>query len=347
MFGWEAERTMIKQLTNRIPWIDTAKGIGLLCVIAGHLSIPYLDTWVYFFHMPLFFFLSGLVFSGGKYDFPTFLKKRLKSLVVPYFTLGGGIFLFFCVVYAVQGQPGSAYLDMLRQFLVQEHHWTVWFLACLFLTELLYHGIHRLFGKKPLVSTAVSGIVCAFGLVRYRLGWGSLPWNLDVALVAQFFFHAGFRFKGIVPKLTRFDSLRILPKLAAVGLMLGLNLVLGFLCIRFSGASMDMSVGWYGNVLLIFPAAFCGIAGVVLFARMIDWKWLNWLGRNTMVIFGWHSRIIIVLCGYLYGFLGIFQGSGLVCSLLYAAVTAAVIFAVLVPATILIKKSRLHALFGL
>ena len=57
---------MAKQLPTRIGWIDTAKGIGLLCVILGHLSIPLVDAWVYFFHMPLFFFLSGVVFSGGK-----------------------------------------------------------------------------------------------------------------------------------------------------------------------------------------------------------------------------------------------------------------------------------------
>ena len=52
--------------SNRILWIDAAKGIGLLCVILGHLGVPYLSTLVYTFHMPLFFFLSGIVFSGSK-----------------------------------------------------------------------------------------------------------------------------------------------------------------------------------------------------------------------------------------------------------------------------------------
>lgn len=42
--------------TNRIEWIDTAKGLGLLLVFIGHLKTPYLATWVYTFHMPLFFF---------------------------------------------------------------------------------------------------------------------------------------------------------------------------------------------------------------------------------------------------------------------------------------------------
>ena len=104
--------------SNRILWIDAAKGIGLLCVILGHLGVPYLSTLVYTFHMPLFFFLSGIVFSGSKYSPAEFLKRKLKSLVLPYFTLGGVIFAFFSLVYALQHQPGQAYLAMLKDFLV-------------------------------------------------------------------------------------------------------------------------------------------------------------------------------------------------------------------------------------
>ena len=335
---------MTKQLASRIGWIDAAKGIGLLCVILGHLHIPLVDTWVYFFHMPLFFFLSGFVFSGGKYDFKTFLGKKLRSLVIPYFTLGGGIFLFHSVLYILDGRTAGDYLEMLKNFLIQEHWWTVWFLACLFLTELIYYGIHRFCGKG---ASVVSTALCGFGILRYRLGWGSLPWNLDVALVAQFFFHLGFCFKALAPGLSRFDGLKTVPKLLLVGLMMGLDLVLGFVCIRVSGASMDMSVGWYGNVLLIFPAALCGIGGVILLARMLRWKWLTWLGRHTMVIFAWHSRIVIVACDRLYAHLGLFQGGGLTDTLGAAACTFAVIFMLLVPATYAIKTSRFHGVFGL
>ena len=338
---------MANQRPTRIAWIDAAKGIGLLCVIMGHLHIPLVDTWVYFFHMPLFFFLSGFVFSGGKYDFKTFLKKKLRTLVLPYFTLGGAIFLFWCLLYALDGCTAGDYLQMLKNFLVQEHFWTVWFLACLFLTELIYYGIHRALGKNPLAATAASTALCAFGIARYRLGWGSLPWNLDVALVAQFFFHLGFCCKGLEPRLCRFDGWKLLPRLLTAGAMMALDLVLGFVCIRLSGASMDMSTGWYGNVLLIFPAALCGIAGVVLLARIFTWKWLSWLGRHTMVIFAWHSRIVIVGCNRLYEHFGVFQGGGIVDTLGAAACTFAAIMVLLVSATGLIKRSRVHALFGL
>ena len=60
---------MTNTMTKRIEWIDTAKGIGLICVILGHMRVPYLSTWIYTFHMPLFFFLSGAVFSGRQYCF--------------------------------------------------------------------------------------------------------------------------------------------------------------------------------------------------------------------------------------------------------------------------------------
>ncbi len=332
---------------KRIEWIDTAKGIGLICVILGHLGVPYLSTWIYTFHMPLFFFLSGAVFSGEKYSFTEYVKRKLKSLVLPYFTLGGGIFLFFGIVYAVQGQPLSAYVQMLKDFLTQERYWTVWFLACLFLVEVIYYGLYALCGKHPLVATALSLLLCVFGLLRYHLGWGSLPWNLDVALVAQFFFHCGYLLKGQYHRLSGIGQMNLLKKgIIALGL-LALNAIPGFLCIRVSGESLDMSIGMYGNEILTFLSAFAGIFLIIFLSHTLHHKCLTWLGRNTMIIFAWHSRIIIVLCGFIYEYLGVFQSSqSFISQLIYAVVTAAVIFGLLVPATHLIKRSKWHALFG-
>ena len=51
--------------TDRIEWIDIAKGFGILLVILGH-TIAYdcshiVYNSIYSFHMPLFFFLSGVM----------------------------------------------------------------------------------------------------------------------------------------------------------------------------------------------------------------------------------------------------------------------------------------------
>ena len=58
---------------NRILWVDAARGIGMMLVVLGHaisdttMDNPLLSRLFYFiysFHMPLFFFISG--YCGGK-----------------------------------------------------------------------------------------------------------------------------------------------------------------------------------------------------------------------------------------------------------------------------------------
>ena len=46
---------------KRVDWIDMARGYGMLFVIAAHCSIGILGKWMYTFHLPLFFMLSGFL----------------------------------------------------------------------------------------------------------------------------------------------------------------------------------------------------------------------------------------------------------------------------------------------
>lgn len=81
--------------SQRIHWIDIAKGIGIILVSFGHIRngdgqsvwLPALDTpinIIYLFHMPLFFFLGGLTVSSRR-QFPDFLKVKAKTLLIPYY----------------------------------------------------------------------------------------------------------------------------------------------------------------------------------------------------------------------------------------------------------------------
>lgn len=57
-----------EQNLNRIPVIDIMRGLGIILVVMGHISCePHLSCWIYSFHMPLFFFISGMsFFVAGK-----------------------------------------------------------------------------------------------------------------------------------------------------------------------------------------------------------------------------------------------------------------------------------------
>ena len=333
---------------KRISWIDTARGLGLLAVFIGHLNAFYATAWVYTFHMPLFFFLSGLLYSGcKKYTFIQFAWRRFKSLVIPYFTLGTVIALFYCCVYAWHHEPADTYFEMLRSFFIQEHYWTIWFLAALYLTQLIYYGIDWCFHRWKYAVSVTSVIVCLFGLVRYRLGWGSLPWNLDVAFVAQFFFHFGYWF---MHNKRAYDSIikikHKINRFSIVVFCFVVNLVASKVCMVYTAQSLDMSIGMYGNEVLTFIAAIAGIAIVIAVAPVVHSRFVTYLGQNTMILFSWHSRIIIVACSIIYAHFGLFQHTDFPNTILRVIVTLLIILLVLVPINEMIKRMPFHKAFG-
>jgi polysaccharide biosynthesis protein PslL len=72
---------------KRIAYLDVAKGIGILLVVLGHnyvrSSVPEMGRFIFSFHMPFFFLLSGMLF---KPDYPLLVlfKRRFATLIRPY-----------------------------------------------------------------------------------------------------------------------------------------------------------------------------------------------------------------------------------------------------------------------
>ena len=79
---------------QRIEYIDALKGFAIFCVLWGH-SLQYLKNgydffhnpmfeFIYSFHMPLFFMISGFFFcSSLKLSFKDFLYKKSVQLLLP------------------------------------------------------------------------------------------------------------------------------------------------------------------------------------------------------------------------------------------------------------------------
>lgn len=87
----------------RLEWVDAARGVGIILVVAGHVLgglidahiVPEADWFrpgllaIYLFHMPLFFLLSGL-FIVARIDRgqDRFLREIGRGIVWPYFLWG-------------------------------------------------------------------------------------------------------------------------------------------------------------------------------------------------------------------------------------------------------------------
>lgn len=78
---------------KRIQYIDIAKGILIILVVIGHVinfnTLPtrLLKVWIYSFHIPAFFIISGILINKSNLvntSFDVFLKKKILRLIAPY-----------------------------------------------------------------------------------------------------------------------------------------------------------------------------------------------------------------------------------------------------------------------
>ena len=89
-------------------YVTIAKAICIILMVAGHSVCPWLlSKFIYLFHMPLFFFCSGLFFiqPTNSNNLKLFIQKKTKKLYLPFvtwnliFLLCHNLFVFFHIYY--------------------------------------------------------------------------------------------------------------------------------------------------------------------------------------------------------------------------------------------------------
>lgn len=79
---------------DNLRWVNLAKGIGIILVVIGHYSPEnspsfwlHLHNFIYAFHMPLFFVLSGYLYKYKEGSYLKLLKNKIQRLVLPFFSV--------------------------------------------------------------------------------------------------------------------------------------------------------------------------------------------------------------------------------------------------------------------
>lgn len=165
--------------SGRIPYLDMARGIGVVLMVVGHLlgSLEATDPKAWFvpvkhvivsFHMPLFFILAGMMIGvtcGESRTMQENLKRKARTLLVPY--------AFFSVCYMVIGlvtyvqNPGEIEVSLLWKQLIFSVTFrgisVLWFLPALFIAEGIFLcARNRLGVRKGSILIAVLGICMLF-----------------------------------------------------------------------------------------------------------------------------------------------------------------------------------------
>lgn len=326
--------------TGRVQWIDGCKGLAIFFVILGHTMRTDLSlVYIYGFHMPLFFFLSGLVCNEKKYTWGSFLKSRFNTLVIPYIAFYLLTWLYWLFVersFRPLGmewwQPliGMVYSAQWHEYM--SHNGILWFLPCLFVTEVLFFAVKKL--PRTWIQLLVVVVLACVGCLFKT----NMPWCINIACVALQFFFVGNLLRTVLLKT---DETKRDKSTAVI-----VSLIAATAYILLSGHwlnHVNMATNAYGNIAVFELLAFIGICGFVFTC-----KWLNlsrtgggYFGRNTLVIFALHQPILRIV-----RFLGekLLSSFPVETNLLYAMAADAVVVLCLIPLIWLYNKYGLPVL---
>lgn len=156
---------MTRHSGNRILWIDALKGLAIISVVLGHAllgfeqknaypsnmnCISFLKDWIYTWHMPLFFILSGIAFriSCLKSDiFPIQkLKRTTLNLLIIYLIFESALPILKMLFSSFVNNPVQA-SDILGMILLPTT--PMWYLWVLIIYEWFFCW---LFYQKPKLS---------------------------------------------------------------------------------------------------------------------------------------------------------------------------------------------------
>ena len=331
---------------NRIDWLDMAKGYGTVAVILAHLAVGKIGVWLYTFHVPLFFFLSGYVFSD-KSNFREFIIKKSKSLLIPYFALSIPLILFTSLLQFRSGTLSfSSFITLIQTFIFQERYSTLWFIACLFFLNILFYLICKLI-KNDIIKGCICLVLLTVGLVYYRYGGKPLPWNTDVCFTAVIFFYGGYILKKHPVIFEKIKNQKILTLILffAFGVI---NVVCGYLTHKISGNGMEMFDSTYGYPPLTFISAFAGIFAVILFSTLLTIKPVKFIGENSLYYYAWHQTIMIYIADKIVNKLDLYIILQSVPFSYYFIRFGQTVFIIitLTIITLIINKTKLRLLFG-
>jgi len=277
---------MLEQ-TKRIEALDIAKGIGIILVIIGHMVSSYPFMWIYSFHMPLFFIISGICFKEEKYpSFLQFIKKRIQTIAIP------AVALYF-IILTLQTIVGVSGLNLQEQW-EGVHPGSLWFLVTLFLIELLYFPLCRIpirWRIPLLLASACLGVFFSRNQITFFFD-----------LTNVFFCTALYGFGNLISRFLPFilKSIKRQKKVIVVFLSICM-LSIPVLLIVLYGESFNLSFNRIPKHTILFTfTAITSTVSVIILSTILPFKKiLTYLGQNTLVLLAFHGIPIDAACLYI------------------------------------------------
>ena len=272
-------------MQERYSHIDIARGIAIILVVLGHCcsknSGDDVNRLILSFHMPLFFFISGVFAkkceSNNLYGM---IMHKAKTILLPQILLAATIYILRGVPHLLSGKSLAEF-----NFLYGIRYW---FLPTLFACSVIHILLYSMINiEKKIVAICV--ILCTIGLIFVTVGMLEIPndgWSKFFKLVpvAFLFYMLGFVFKK-----------RALSINGIQNSMHGFILLLLFPILVFV-AQLNSPVMMYRSEYGIFPlfllSSTIGIIIVIACSkRIMGGAILQEFGRMSIAVYVWNFLI--------------------------------------------------------
>lgn len=183
-------------------------------------------SYIYSFHMPLFFFLSGAVLRLKPLpSFDRFCAEKFRRLIIPYFAVG---FLFMLPVKYLAGfYTGEGLHLAYRSYYNGSDSGHLWFLTALFWCMLLFAICKKVFERFRIKSEVLLLLICMaiqmsvsvlpFDILALKQGLGYLGW-----------FALGYVFEKIrKEKIEELSAIKKITACLCAGILFVLNIKVG------------------------------------------------------------------------------------------------------------------------
>lgn len=256
--------------------MDYARVFTMYLVILGHLyngENVFPHHYIHAFHMPLFFFISGILHKkteGSQW------KKYFRSLIVPFVVFN---FLWF-IFYIINPPQFRINICGTLEKISKEHivHGPTWFLL-----SLLYCKIILDFSLKKPILILLLWICCFFFINNHFLKdiW------LAQAVMAMPFFYIGWRYKDVISEIANWKwSIRIMGGAFLLIILLLITTWHGRVAMKGVKFSFDNSSLWL-SIPVFYLNAFCGTLMVIFFSTFF---------KSRVVVTNYAKALITILC---------------------------------------------------
>lgn len=278
------------------------KGMGIILMVMGHAGCPlWLRDWIYLFHMPLFFFVTGYLFKENYVDEKRrYLYRRFQSCYVKFVKYGLLFLVFQNLFYHI---GFGSYFD-LRQFLSkavmivafsgnQSLLGPYWFLIEMFFASILFLAVVCLYRgcdlRKFFGNDRSGYIACLLGALLIAFVISILPVRIP-KISPKTFLAVSYMIAGL---LIRKTDLNIHP---VTGLICWVSLlpVLPF----HVGSEEDNGMGVRGvHMFIYFSCSLVGVLGAMGIAGRVDGhtrRILSYIGANSFYVLTFHLACMVV-----------------------------------------------------